>query len=250
MVALRSLLFNILMFMTVAVYAVLSLFTLPFPGLTRYRFISQWARMQIWLLKGICGLDYRVEGHENLPAGPAIILAKHQSSWETLAFQVIFPPQVWVLKRELLFIPFFGWGLAMTQPIAIDRGGGVHAIDQIVKQGRDRLDSGRWVVVFPEGTRLAPGQSKRHGVGGAVLAAETGYPVVPVAHNAGSFWPRHGFNKLPGTIRVVIGPVIESHGRSAQEIRDTAEQWMRQAMSELEQPAGEGSLARDGSQAG
>ncbi|MHB8257344.1 MAG: lysophospholipid acyltransferase family protein [Acidiferrobacterales bacterium] len=240
MLALRSLLFNILMFSTVVVYAILSLFTAPFPALTRYRFISLWARLQVWLLKVVCNLTYRVEGEENLPSGPAIILAKHQSSWETLAFQIIFPPQVWVLKRELLLIPFFGWGLALTQPIAIDRGGGSRALEQIVKQGRKRLDSGRWVVVFPEGTRVGPGQNKRHGIGGSVLAAETGYPVVPVAHNAGSFWPRRGFIKRPGTIRVVIGPVIDSHGRSAQQIRDIAEQWMRQTMTSLENHPGHG----------
>lgn len=238
MVVLRSLLFNLLMLVTVVIYALLSLFTLPFSGLTRYRFISHWARLQVWLLKAVCNLTYRVEGRENLPDGPAIILSKHQSAWETLAFQVIFPPQVWVLKRELLLIPFFGWGLAMTQPIAIDRRGGARALEQIVKQGRDRLDSGRWVVVFPEGTRVGPGQTKRHGIGGAMLAAETGYPIVPVAHNAGSFWPRHGFIKRPGVVSVIIGPAIDSRGRSAQQIRDTAERWMRQAMVELERCPG------------
>ncbi len=236
--ALRSLLFNILMFTTVVVFSFFSLFTVPFSGLTRYRLISLWARLQIWLLKVVCNLTYRVEGKENLPGSPAIILAKHQSSWETLAFQAIFPPQVWVLKRELLLIPFFGWGLALMQPIAIDRGGGARALEQIVKQGRNRLKSGRWVVVFPEGTRLGPGQNKRHAIGGSVLAAETGYPVVPVAHNAGSFWPRHGFIKRPGTIQVVIGPVIDSQGKSATQIRDIAEQWMRQAMANLEQHPG------------
>lgn len=244
MLILRSLLFNILMFSTVVVHALLSLLTAPFPPLVRYGFISQWARLQVRLLRVVCGLTYSIEGRENLPPGPAIILAKHQSSWETLAFQEIFPPQVWVLKRELLFVPFFGWGLALTQPIAIDRGGGSRAIDQIVRQGRSRLESGRWVVVFPEGTRVAPGQDKRHGVGGAVLAAETGYPVVPVAHNAGSYWPRRGFIKRPGTIRVVIGPVIDSHGKSAQQIREMAEQWMRQAMAKLEQSSDAGAVAK------
>ncbi len=234
MQALRSLLFNILMLVTAVIFSLLSLFTFPFSGLTRYRFISHWARLQIWLLKTICNLTYRVEGAENLPGGPAVILSKHQSAWETLAFQVIFPPQVWVLKRELLLIPFFGWGLGLTQPIAIDRRSGVRALEQITKQGRNRLDSGRWVVVFPEGTRVSPGETKRHGIGGAVLAAETGYPVVPVAHNAGSFWPRHGFMKRPGTVTVVIGPVIDSRSRTAQQIRDVAEQWMRDAMDRLE----------------
>ncbi len=246
MLILRSLLFNILMFSTVVIHAILSLLTAPFPAHTRYRFISLWARLQIWLLRVVCGLTYRVDGRENLPRGPAIILAKHESSWETLAFQEIFPPQVWVLKRELLLIPFFGWGLALTQPIAINRGGGSRALDQLVKQGRKRLESGRWVVVFPEGTRVAPGQSRRHAIGGAVLAAETGYPVLPVAHNAGMFWPRHGFIKRSGIIRVVIGPMIDSHGKTAQEIRKITEQWMRQVMDDLEHVQGAvGSRSQD-----
>ncbi len=163
----------------------------------------------MFLLKHLCGLDYRVEGREHLPGGAAIILSKHQSAWETIAFQEIFPPQTWVLKRELMWIPLFGWALALLRPIAIDRSAGRKAIEQVIEQGRERLQSGIWVVVFPEGTRVAPGTRKRYGMGGAVLAAETGYPVVPVAHNAGSFWPRRGFLKRPGTVRVVIGPVID-----------------------------------------
>jgi len=235
MQALRSLLFNAVMFGSVTIYALLSLLTWPFPPLVRYRFISQWARFHIWLLKVLCGLRYRVEGREHLPHGrTAVVLAKHQSSWETLAFQQIFPPQVWVLKQELLWVPFFGWGLALLDPIAIDRGAGRKAVQQIIEQGRQRLESGRWVVVFPEGTRVAPGTRKRYAMGGAILAAETGYPVVPVAHNAGSFWPRRGFRKRPGTIRVVIGPVIDSHGRSAEEIRRQAEEWIENTMAGLE----------------
>ncbi len=242
MLILRSLLFNFVMFSTVTVYAILAVLTFPFAPLKRYRFISQWARFHIWLLKVLCRLDYRLEGAEHLPQQPAIILSKHQSSWETLAFQQIFPPQVWVLKRELLWVPFFGWGLAMTQPIAIDRNAGRKAIDQIVDQGRDRLATGRWVVVFPEGTRMAVGQTKRHGIGGAVLAARTGHPVVPVAHNAGSYWPRRGFIKRPGTIRIVIGPAIDSHGKTPEEIRQLAETWIANTMATMEEktsaPAG------------
>jgi 1-acyl-sn-glycerol-3-phosphate acyltransferase len=237
MLIIRSLLFNLVMFSTVTVYALLAVLTFPFAPLKRYRFISQWARFQIWLLKVLCHLDYRVEGAEHLPRETAIILAKHQSSWETLAFQQIFPPQVWVLKRELLWLPFFGWGLAMTQPIAIDRNAGRKAIEQIVDQGRARLESGRWVVVFPEGTRMPVGQTKRFGVGGAVLAAQTGHPVVPVAHNAGSYWPRRGFIKRPGTIRLVIGPTIDSRGKTPEEIRQLAETWITSAMVALGEKA-------------
>jgi len=236
MQALRSLLFNLVMFSSVLVYAPLSLFTFPLPPLVRYRFISQWARFHVWLLGTLCGLHYRVEGRELLPHHTAaIILAKHQSSWETLAFQQIFPPQVWVLKRELLWLPFFGWALALLDPIAIDRGAGRKAVKQIVDQGRQRLQTGRWVVVFPEGTRMSPGQHRRFGIGGAALAAESGYPVVPVAHNAGQHWPRRGFLKKPGTIRVVIGPAIDSRGKSAEEINRLAEAWVSDTMAQLEQ---------------
>jgi len=230
----RSVLFNLLLWGSVIIYAPLSLLTavLPFP--VRYRIIRQWARWQVVLLKVLCRLDYRVEGREHLPAGAAIIFSKHQSAWETIVYQEIFPQQTWVLKRELLWIPFFGWALALLRPIAIDRGSGGKAIEQVVAQGRDRLRSGIWVVVFPEGTRVAPGTRRRYGIGGAMLAAETGYPVVPVAHNAGSFWPRRGFFKRPGTVRVVIGPAIEARGKTAEEIRDLAETWIENKMRELE----------------
>jgi len=231
---LRSALFNLLMLLTVLVFAPLALLTFPLPHPLRYRFISQWARLQTWLVGVLCGVRYRVEGREHLPKGPAIILAKHQSAWETIAFQKIFPIQTWVLKRELLLIPFFGWGLALMKPIAIDRGAGRKAVTQVIEQGQARLKEGIWIVVFPEGTRMAPGTTRRYGIGGAALAAESGYPVVPVAHNAGSFWPRRGFLKKPGTIHVVIGPVIHTHGKSAEEINKQAEEWIEGKMRHLE----------------
>ena len=222
------------MLLSAAVYAPLMLPTLVLPFAARYGLISAWAKFQIFLLKHLCRLHYHVEGREYLPRGAAIILAKHQSAWETIAFQEIFPAQTWVLKRELLWIPLFGWALALLRPIAIDRSAGRRAIEQIIEQGRDRLRSGIWVVVFPEGTRVAPGTRKRYATGGAVLAAETGYPVVPVAHNAGSFWPRRGFLKRPGTIRVVIGPVIDGRGQKAEEIIRRTEEWIENKMIDLE----------------
>ncbi len=222
------------MLLSAAVYAPLMLPTVVLPFATRYRLISAWARFQVFMLKHLCGLDYRVEGREHLPRGAAIILAKHQSAWETIAFQEIFPAQTWVLKRELLWIPLFGWALALLRPIAIDRRAGRRAIEQVIEQGRERLQSGIGVVVFPEGTRTPPGRRGRYAMGGAVLAAETGYPVVPVAHNAGSFWPRRGFLKRPGTIRVVIGPVIDPRGKTAEDIRRLAEEWIEGKMPDLE----------------
>jgi 1-acyl-sn-glycerol-3-phosphate acyltransferase len=235
MTVLRSLLFNFIMFSTVTVYAPLSVLTFPLAPLTRFRFIRQWARFHIWLARVLLGMRYEVSGREHLPKhGTAVVLAKHQSSWETLAFQEIFPPQVWVLKRELLWVPFFGWGLAMLEPIAIDRGAGRKAVQQIIDQGRQRLDTGRWVVVFPEGTRVAAGHQRRFGIGGAALAAGTGYPVVPVAHDAGYYWPRRGFRKRAGTIRVVIGPLIDSHGKTAEQVNREAEDWITRTMHELD----------------
>ena len=225
------------MLLSAAVYAPLMLPTVVLPFALRYRLISAWARFQLIVLKHLCRLDYRVEGREHLPGGAAIILSKHQSAWETIAFQGIFPPQTWVLKRELLWIPLFGWALALLRPIAIDRSAGRKAIEQVIEQGRERLQSGIWVVVFPEGTRVAPGTRKRYAIGGAVLAAETGYPVVPVAHNAGSFWLRRGFLKRPGTVRVVIGPVIDPRSQTAEEIIKQAEEWIEMKMVELEKTA-------------
>ena len=241
----RSLLFNLGLWLSVAVYGPIALLSFPLPPILRYRFISQWARFAIWWLGVTCKLYFRIEGREHLPKGPAVILAKHQSAWETLAFQMIFPPQVWVLKRELLLIPFFGWGLALTQPIAINRRARRRAVEQIIEQGTQRLQTGRWVVVFPEGTRMAPGRMGRFGIGGAALATKSGYPVVPVAHNAGSFWRRREFRKRPGVIRVVIGPTLDTRGRSADEINEFAQTWMHDAMQALESPSVTGDTVTD-----
>ncbi|HLS87465.1 MAG TPA: lysophospholipid acyltransferase family protein, partial [Burkholderiales bacterium] len=163
----------------------------------------------------------------------AVILSKHQSAWETLAFQLFFPPQVHVLKRELLWIPFFGWGLALMSPIAIDRARGVAALRQIARRGRKRLAQGFWVVVFPEGTRVPPGERRPYQLGGAWLAADSGAPVVPVAHNAGLFWPRNAFVKRPGTVTVRIGPTIDPAGRDAQTINRLAEEWIEKEQARL-----------------
>lgn len=233
MIVLRSLCFSLGQVLATLVFAVLALFVAPFPFTVRYRVISQWARFNLWWLTLTCNLRYRVEGAENIPARNGIIFCKHQSAWETLALQRVFPPQVYVLKRELLWVPFFGWGLAMVRPIAIRRGSGRAAVRQLVAQGRARLAEGLWVVVFPEGTRTAPGQRTQYKVGGAVLAAESGVPVVPVAHNAGDFWPRRAFFKRPGCIRMRIGPPITTAGRKPEEILAEARDWIEASVEEL-----------------
>ena len=232
----RSLLFAVLHVLTAIFFSILALILWPLPFQWRYKLVSQWAVFNLWLLKVICGIRYEVEGRENIPDEPCVIMCKHQSSWETLALQVLFPPQVWVLKRELLWIPFFGWGLASLKPIAIDRRAGRKALNQVVEQGRKRLDSGAWVVVFPEGTRIPTGQIGRFGMGGAFLAAETGYSIVPVAHNAGKAWPKHGFLKHPCVITLVIGNkiVIDENMKKVSDINKQVYRWMESQMTRLE----------------
>jgi 1-acyl-sn-glycerol-3-phosphate acyltransferase len=225
---LRSAFFALALLLITPPYAVLALATCVLPRMLRYRIIAGWSRAVVFLAEAILGIRWRVEGRENLPGRPSIILAKHQSAWETLAFQIIFPPQVHVLKRELLWIPFFGWGLALMSPIAIDRGRGAAALRAMARLGRKRLAQGFWIVVFPEGTRVAPGERRRYQPGGAWLAAATGVPVVPVAHDAGRFWPRNAFLKRPGTVTVRIGPTIDSSGRDAEAINALAEQWIEE----------------------
>ena len=197
----------------------------------RYWLANQWVTYNLWSLKKICHLRYEVEGKGNIPEQAGIIFCKHQSAWETIALQQIFPPVVFILKRELLLLPFFGWALATCDPIAIDRQSKKAALRQIIKKGTERLKSGCWVVIFPEGTRVPAGQRKKYGIGGALLAEKSGFPVVPVAHNAGEFWGRRSFLKYPGVIQVRIGPVIETQNRRADEINREAEEWIEEQMA-------------------
>jgi 1-acyl-sn-glycerol-3-phosphate acyltransferase len=225
---LRSLIYTAFFFLFTFCYAicfvVVSVF-LPWRG--RFALARLWSNILLGALRLICGLGYRVEGRENLPTdGACIALVKHSSAWETFAQAAFLPPQVWVLKRELTWIPFIGWGLRFLRCIAIDRGAGGAAVRQLIDQGRKRLNDGQWIVVFPEGTRMPPGETRRYGVGGAAVAVDTGKVVVPVAHNAGYFWPRRGLLKKPGCIRVVIGPPITTQGRDAREINAEAQRFI------------------------
>ena len=233
MTVVRSTLFALALCLVTPPYALFALLTFPLPRMTRYRLISGWSRLVIRLARWILGIDWRVEGRENLPARPAVILSKHQSAWETMAFQLIFPPQVMVLKRELLWIPFFGWGLALMSPIAINRSRGMRALRTIARRGRERLAQGFWVVVFPEGTRVAPGSQRAYHPGGAWLASASGAPVVPVAHNAGLLWPRNAFLKRSGTVTVRIGPPIEAANRDPQTINELARTWIEEQQKAL-----------------
>ena len=224
---LRSLVFTTFFLVFTFLYAIFfSVVAGLLPWRARFELARTWGRVLLAALRGICRLDYRVEGLEHLPAGAHVALMKHSSSWETFAQAVILPPQAWVLKQELTWIPFVGWGLKLLRAISIDRGAGGAAVRHLIEQGRQRLAEGTWIVIFPEGTRMPPGQTRRYGVGGAAVAAETGALVVPVAHDSGYYWPRRGWLKKAGTIRVVIGPPIETKGRDPRAINEEAQRFI------------------------
>ncbi|CAM9463075.1 unnamed protein product [Phaeothamnion confervicola] len=233
MIVLRSALFAVAMLVVTPPFAVLSVLTFPLSRMGRFRVISGWSKIMLWVARIVCRLDYRVEGRENLPDRPCVILSKHQSAWETLAFQTVFPPQVHLLKQELLWIPFFGWGLAMMSPIAIDRSKGREAMKRLARIGKERILQGFWVVIFPEGTRVAPGTRRKYQPGGAWLAVQAGAPVVPVAHNAGLYWGKNSFLKHPGTITLRIGPAIPTEGRRPADVIAETESWIEQQQEEL-----------------
>jgi 1-acyl-sn-glycerol-3-phosphate acyltransferase len=232
----RASLFWLGLMVSTVVVGVALLLLAPFPFLVRQRFSTVWPYFNLWWLRVTCGLRHEVEGLEHIPDGAAIYLCKHQSAWETIVMESVLPPMVWVLKRELLRIPVFGWAVALLRPIGIDRSKGREAVEQLVTQGANRLEAGISVVVFPEGTRTAPGKKGKYRVGGALLAERTGFPVVPIAHNAGYFWPRRGFVKKPGVIRMVIGPAIDPKGLTAGEINKKAETWIEEKVAELGGP--------------
>ena len=233
MLALRSFLFHvgIILMLILFLPIVLISFVVSYP--IRYWLLIQYGKFLLWWLKITCNLTYHVEGLENIKNQPAVILSKHQSAWETFALQRVFSYQVWVLKRELLRIPIFGWGLKSLKVIAIDRGSKQQAIKQIIEQGKDRLDKGINVIVFPEGTRVAPNQTRRYAIGGALLAVESGYPVIPVAHNAGEFWGRTSFLRHPGCIQVRIGKPIDTKGKTPNEVNELTREWIEGQMQTL-----------------
>ena len=233
MLLLRSVLFLLGQLIVTPIFTMIALLSFPLPPITRYKLISGWALSMLWWLKVTCNISYQISGSEHIPNHPSVILAKHQSTWETLAFQAIFPPQVWVMKKSLLWIPFFGWGLAMTSPIAINRAAGREALKQLVEQGKDRLKKGFWVVVFPEGTRIGVGERGKYHIGGAWLANHTHSTVVAVAHNAGRFWPKSSFIKRPGVITVVIAPPIDARQLKTDALNTQVETWIEAQMLSL-----------------
>lgn len=233
MIYLRSALFAVIQMLATIVFAILAWLTFPFGSHTRYRVITLWNRFVVWLAWHLCGIRYEVRGREHLPHGPVVVLAKHQSAWETIALPVLLPPVALVTKKELLRVPFFGWGLAMLSPIAIDRRSGREALKQILRQGAERLKQGFGVLVFPEGTRMRPGEAGRYGIGGAWLAAHTGTVVVPVAHNAGELWGKDAFLKYPGVVTVSIGPPIATKGLKPDAVNEAARAWIEAEVEHL-----------------
>ena len=229
-----SLLFTGVLFTSVALYGFVAFLCTPFGYRCSYGFARFWARWMLASLKVFCGLDYSVEGLENLPAGSSVVLMKHSSSWETIAQIRLFPRQVWVIKRELLWAPVLGWMLFFLKAIAINRRGGRSAVGQVIERGRQRLEEGLWIVIYPEGTRVPAGESRRYGISGVLLAQAAGQrPVVPVAHNAGEFWPRRGLLKKPGTIRVIIGRPIPTAGREARDVIDDVRGWIETTLRRI-----------------
>lgn len=230
----RASLYYLFLTVTVIPYAFICLVWAPLPLHWRYRLTMGWPRMAVWGARVFCGVKWRVEGEHNLPDGPAIVLAKHQSAWETLFLPSHLPREVcFVYKRELHRIPFFGWGLALLRMIPIDRARGKEAFEQVVQVGQQRLDEGRWPILFPEGTRIAPGKMGRFKMGGALLATRTGTPIIPIALNAGEVWPRHAFTKKPGVITVRIGEPIDPQGLTPEALNDKVYAWIDAQMREL-----------------
>ncbi len=229
----RGLCFHAALVVTVILWALISLPSFPLAFRYRYWWITRWCWIVQQLARIIGGIRVDVQGLENRPTTPGVILAKHQSAWETLNLLPMFYPQTWVLKRELLKIPVFGWGLGRLEPIAINRQSAREALRDVIDQGQQKLRQGRWVMVFPEGTRVAVGEQGRYQQGGALLACRAGATVTPVAHNAGWFWPRRGLRIRPGTIQVRIGPIITTHDKTPAQVIEATEAWIESTMQEL-----------------
>ena len=230
MTTLRSVLFLIGAFVVTAIYGVLVPLSRVLGRRAPFATARSYTTVMLRWVELSCGIAYEVRGWENVPTRPAIIMSKHQSAWETLFLESRFPDQCWIVKKELLWLPFVGWGLMAIRCLAIDRASGSTAREQIVQQGAERLKEGLWVTIFPEGTRIAPGKRGRYGIGGALLGTRTGAPILPIAHNAGEFWGRYAFKKKAGVVKVVIGPLIETAGRDVLSVNNQVEAWIEEQM--------------------
>jgi len=233
----RSVVFTVWLFLSVPFYVFVLLLATPLPHRMRYAVAVAWVNQVMWVMRHLVGLDYRVVGRDNIPDEASVVLLKHSSTLETLAELQLFPAQTWVLKRELMFAPFFGWGIALLKPIAINRGAGRSAVRQVISQGTVRLREGIWVMIFPEGTRMPAGQTRRYGVSGAALAAAAGRRIVPVAHDAGHYWPRRGWLKKRGTVTFVIGEPVDAAGRDPREVNREIQDWIEETIRNIDEIA-------------
>ena len=233
MAVVRSLLFLLILLVVTPPYTLGVVFCRPLPHRMRRRTVVPWVNFTIWLIKHVLGIPYRLQGAENIPARPVVVLCKHQSAWETFMLQEVFADTVFVWRKEIKYLPFFGWALASIPMIETDRSASRASLKRLVEQGRDRLYHGYTVIIFPEGTRSQPGSKNRYKVGGAHLAVETGTPVVPVALNSGEFWGRNALFKRCGTVTVSIGPAIDPAGLTASEVTQRAEAWIEAEMSRI-----------------
>lgn len=200
-----------------------------------FAFVSSWCTFNVHWARITCGIKYKITGLENIPEQACVIMSNHQSTWETLAYPSIFPTLTWVIKKELLYVPFFGWGIASVQPIALDRKQGKKSIRQLIEDGKKKLALGRYLLIFPEGTRIPYEESRPLKAGGFVLAKEANASILPVAHDAGRLWPRNGFLKKPGTIHVHIGKPIAVDKLSSEELRNQYSEWLSEKRAELKQ---------------
>jgi 1-acyl-sn-glycerol-3-phosphate acyltransferase len=233
MKAFRSVIFYIGYFLAILVSGLLMLpIGFALPTRSRFRLFNWHNRFIIRWLSLTCGIRYHIRGRERVPEGPCVVLANHQSEWETVYLQLLKTPICTVLKKELLSIPLFGWGVRLLRPIPLDRSKPSAAMRQVLSHGKQRLEEGLSVLIFPEGTRVPPGQRRRFNKSGAVIACRTGVPVLPVAHNAGERWGRH-WVKQPGVLNVVVGEPIETVGRSPEEVMAEMEAWIERTLDEI-----------------
>ena len=233
MTALRSLLFMVVIAALTLLVPPLILILFWLPARTLRRLSMAWVHVACWLIEHLLGIRFQVRGAENIPAQPAVILCKHQSAWETIVLQQVFRLPSYVYKKELHWLPFFGWALALMPFVGIDRGAGKEALNQVAQRGKQRLAEGYPVIIFPEGTRVAPGQKKRYKIGGAYLAARAGVPAIPVALNSGEYWRRNALFKRPGTVTVSIGPAIDPTGLTPEDITHRVEEWIEGEMRRI-----------------
>lgn len=233
MILFRSVVFTVIMFISVVPYSFVVVFSRLFGASASYFQARLWVRFTLWMCKQLCKLDFTLEGQEHMPDQASVVFLKHSSAYETLAQFIFFPRQSWILKQEIMWAPFLGWAVATVSPIAINRRGGRSAVEQVITKGKRKLELGIWMMIFPEGTRSAPGKSGRYGLSGCLLAQESNCLIVPVAHNAGDFWPRRGWRKKPGTIRFVIGPPIDPAGRDPREVTEEIKTWIETKVAEI-----------------